>query len=170
MKSFRVLCCVLSVLFVGFSVGLAAPNEPKANQMELDKVLQFERDWCRAYLHGDTDFLQKYVLDDFPLTNSNREISTKAGKIKDLKSGAAKYEVFENREMKPRIYGDTAVSTGWTRVKGTIEGKPYETMWPLPTPSCGSAASGTVRPATPANRNNNFFRASGPSATQEDRR
>ncbi|MBA3963197.1 MAG: nuclear transport factor 2 family protein [Chthoniobacterales bacterium] len=38
-----------------------------------------------------------------------------------------KYSVFENREMRPRIYGDTAVVTGRTKVKATIEGKPYET-------------------------------------------
>ncbi len=127
MKSSRVLCCTLPLLLVSLSFGLPAPNEPKASQLELDKVLQFERAWCRAYLQGDTDFLQKYVLDDFTLTNSNTQISTKAGDIKDLKSGAVKYEVFENREMKPRIHGDTAVITGWTKVKATIAGKPYET-------------------------------------------
>lgn len=106
---------------------MASSPKSESSAAEIEAVLKFERDWCNAYLHADTGFLQKYVVDDFTLTNSNAQISTKAEDIQELKSGSVKYEVFENREMKPRIYGDTAVVTGWTKVKGSINGKPYET-------------------------------------------
>jgi hypothetical protein len=119
---------LLSLGFFGIALpAVASPPESKASRAEIEAVLKFERDWCNAYLHGDIDFLQKNVVDDFTLTNSNAQISTKAEDIEELKSGSVKYEVFENREMKPRIYDNTAVVTGWTKVKGSINGKPYET-------------------------------------------
>ncbi|MDQ2868669.1 MAG: nuclear transport factor 2 family protein [Verrucomicrobiota bacterium] len=94
---------------------------------EEEKVLDFERQWCAAYFHGDAGFLKKYVVEDFTLTNSNGEISTRADDLQEMASGSVKYEIFENRDMKVRIYGDTAVVTRWTKVKGAINGKPYET-------------------------------------------
>lgn len=124
MKTFTFTSCFLLVLFC---LAVASPGDSKASQAEIDKVLQFERDWCSAYLHADTDFLQEQVVDDFTLTNSNAQISTKADDLKELSSGKVKYSVFENRDMKARIYGDTAVITGWTKVKGMIDGQPYET-------------------------------------------
>ena len=127
MKRLRPFFCLL-VLFAALTrLALGAPNEHKASSFELAKVLQFERDWCNAYLHADTAFLEKYVLDDFTLTNTSGQVSGKAEDIKDLKDGTVKYEVFENRDMKPRIYGDTAVVTGWTKVKGAVSSKPCET-------------------------------------------
>ncbi len=41
--------------------------------------------------------------------------------INDLKSGKARYRVFENVDMKPRLYGNTAVVTGRTIVKGEYD-------------------------------------------------
>jgi ketosteroid isomerase-like protein len=111
---------ILIVVLIGcLSAARAASEE--------EKVLEFERQWCAAYSHGDTAFLKKFVVDDFTLTNSKGQISTKADDLKEIANGTVKYEIFENREMKARIYGDTAVVTGWTKVKGTVEGKPYET-------------------------------------------
>ena len=127
MKSIRLLPCSVTILLCLAALSFASPNEPKATEAELEQVLQFERDWCNAYLHGDVDFLQKHVVKDFTLIGSNAQSSTLADDIAELKSGKVRYEVFENREMKPRIYRDTAVVTGWTKVKGAIDGKPYET-------------------------------------------
>ena len=67
------------------------------------------------------------MVDDFTLTSSQGQISTKADDLKELSTGTTKYEVFENRDMKVRIYGDTAVVTGTTVVKGVTNGKPYST-------------------------------------------
>ena len=61
------------------------------------------------------------------MTGSTGKTNSLADDVAEAKSGKVKYEVFENREMKPRLYGDTAVVTGWTKVKATVDGKPYET-------------------------------------------
>jgi hypothetical protein len=91
------------------------------------EVLQFERDACKAFLDADPAALERVLTADFTLTLSNGEISTRADEINELRSGQVHYDVFENSDMKARLYGDnTAVVLGKTRVKGTSEGKQFD--------------------------------------------
>ena len=90
-------------------------------------VLQAERDGCAAYLRGEADKMANFLTDDYTLTNSKGKISTAADDIEDAKSGRVHYEVFENYDMKVRLYGGhTGIVTGKTKVKGTAEGKPID--------------------------------------------
>jgi ketosteroid isomerase-like protein len=90
-------------------------------------VLQAERDGCAAYLHGDADKIANFLTVDYTLTNSKGEITTAADDIEDAKSGRVRYDVFENYDMKVRIYGaHTAIVTGKTKVKGNAQGKPID--------------------------------------------
>jgi hypothetical protein len=91
------------------------------------EVLQFERDACKAFLDADPAALERVLTADFTLTLSNGDVSTRADEINELRSGKVHYDVFENYDMKARLYGDnTAVVLGKTRVKGTAEGKPFD--------------------------------------------
>jgi ketosteroid isomerase-like protein len=79
-------------------------------------VLQAERDGCVAYLRGDADKIANFLTDDYTLTNSKGEITTAADDIEDARSGRAHYDVFENYDMKVRVYGDyTAIVSGKTK-------------------------------------------------------
>ena len=90
-------------------------------------VLQAEREGCAAYLHGDAGKIANFLTDDYTLTNSKGEITTSADDIEDAKSGRVHYDVFENYDMKVRIYDDhTAIVTGKTKVKGNAQGKPID--------------------------------------------
>jgi ketosteroid isomerase-like protein len=79
---------------------------------------------AQALLKGDTSFFEKYLADDYTGIYASSQPYTKA---ESLKPGALKYESFDVREMKIRVYGDTAVVTSLTSAKGTIrgEGKPF---------------------------------------------
>ena len=90
-------------------------------------VLQAERDGCVAYLRGNADKIANFLTDDYALTNSKGEITTAADDIEDARSGRVHYDVFENYDMKVRVYGgDTAIVTGKTKIKGKAQGKPIE--------------------------------------------
>jgi hypothetical protein len=90
-------------------------------------VLQFERDACKAFLDADPAALERVLTNDFTLTLSNGEVSTRANEINELRSGKVHYDVFENYDMEARLYGDkTAVVLGKTHVKGMSEGKPFD--------------------------------------------
>ena len=91
------------------------------------EVLQFERDACKAFLDADVGALERVLTPDFTLTLSNGEVSARADEINELRSGKVHYDVFENYDMKARVYGDsTAVVLGKTCVKGTADGKPFD--------------------------------------------
>jgi ketosteroid isomerase-like protein len=90
-------------------------------------VLEAERDGCIAYLRGDADRIANFLTDDYTLTNSKGEVTTAADDIEDARSGRVHYDVFENYDMRARVYGGhTAIVTGKTKVKGNAEGKPID--------------------------------------------
>jgi ketosteroid isomerase-like protein len=92
-----------------------------------NEVLQFERDACKAFLDADPAALERVLTNDFTLTLSNGDVSTRADEINELRTGKTHYDVFENYDMITRLYGDNmAVVLGKTRVKGTSEGKPFD--------------------------------------------
>ena len=90
------------------------------------EVLQFERDACKAFLDADPVALERVLTPDFTLTLSNGEVSTRGKEIDELRNGKVHYDVFENYDMKARLYDDTAIVVGKTHVKGTAEGKPFD--------------------------------------------
>jgi len=113
----------LLVTLLATSVGQSALAQ---STVESD-VLQFEREVCKAFLDADAGALERVLTDDFTLTLSNGEVSTRASEISELRSGKVHYDVFENYGMKARLYGDNvAVVLGKTSVKGTTEGKPFD--------------------------------------------
>jgi len=116
MKLFLLFCCA--------SVATVLAQTPSD---ESAAVLQAEREGCAAYLHGDAGKIANFLTDDYTLTNSKGEITTAADDIEDAKSGRVHYDVFENYDMKVRIYDDhTAIVTGKTKVKGNAQGKPID--------------------------------------------
>jgi ketosteroid isomerase-like protein len=91
------------------------------------EVLQFERDACKPFVNADVAGLERVLTTDFTLTDSNGEVSTRATEINELRSGKVHYDVFENYDMKGRVYGGhTAVVLGKTHVKGKTNGKPFD--------------------------------------------
>ena len=93
---------------------------------QTNAVLQTERELCTAYLKGDTDAIARGVMEDYTLTNSTGEITTRTEDIEEAKKNDPKYEVFENHDMKVRVHGDTAVVTGRTHTKGISDGKSFD--------------------------------------------
>jgi ketosteroid isomerase-like protein len=79
---------------------------------------------AQAYIKGDTSFWEKYLADDYIGVYASGQKYTKS---ESVQPGALKYESFDVREMKIRVYRDTAVVTSLTSAKGTIrgEGKPF---------------------------------------------
>jgi uncharacterized protein (TIGR02246 family) len=99
----------------------------KSSSKSEEAVIKTLRDICQAYEKKDTDFLLKYMTEDFTLTASDGSITTRDDEIKELKSGKVTYQIFENRDMKVRLYGEkTAVVTGRTVVKGEYEKSPID--------------------------------------------
>lgn len=118
-KQFLPLQCLLLVLALN-----AFPL--RAQSKDVEDVLAAERAWCAAFLHGDPEAIRKAELKDYTLTDSKGRVTTRQDDIDDATGGKVHYTQFENRNMKVRIHGDTAIVTGRTLVKGTVDGSPVD--------------------------------------------
>lgn len=85
---------------------------------ERDAVLEAERVGCLAFKNSDVAGLEHILLDDFVLTESNGQVSDKKQALSEARNKDPVDEVFENRDQIIRLYGDAAVVTGITLVKG----------------------------------------------------
>jgi ketosteroid isomerase-like protein len=88
-------------------------------------IIQMIHDTCKAYLHADVAKMTELLTEDFTLTDASGVITTRADDIEIAKKGTLKYDIFENYDMKVRLYGDSAVVTGKTRVKGKVGENPF---------------------------------------------
>jgi ketosteroid isomerase-like protein len=96
---------------------------------EENAVLQAERDLATAYLNSEDGAIERYVMEDYALTHSTGKITTRADDLDEARKKDPKYDVFENRDMKVRIHGDTAVVTGRRHMKGTSGGKAFDSKF-----------------------------------------
>ncbi|MBA3713309.1 MAG: nuclear transport factor 2 family protein, partial [Pyrinomonadaceae bacterium] len=106
--------CILLLTVTVFSQNM----HPSKTSGSVIKTIQ---ELCKAFETADTDSLRKNMTEDFTLTSSNGSVTSLEDEINDLKSGKARYRVFENVDMKPRLYGNTAVVTGRTIIKGEYD-------------------------------------------------
>lgn len=81
-------------------------------------LLRVEAALCHAFEAGDAGFLRGSLDRTFTLTDSHGEVTDYERNISDVAKREPRYEVFRNHEQKIRLYGDAAIVTGVTTVKG----------------------------------------------------
>jgi uncharacterized protein (TIGR02246 family) len=99
-------------------------GEAKAGSAE-EQIKALQAKTVEALLKGDTNFFEKYYADDALIIHSPGTVFTKAQEIEYLKSGALKYDSYDVRDQKARIYGNTAVVNILVSTKGVIASKPF---------------------------------------------
>jgi len=119
-KSIIVLSLVAACLLtpLAFAQDASAENQIKALSDQL----------AQAYIKGDTSFWEKYLADDYIGVYASGQKYTKS---ESVQPGALKYESFDVRESKIRVYGNTAVVNQLTSATGTVrkDGKPFTGLY-----------------------------------------
>lgn len=106
-------------LLLGTSLllGAAAAQARDAADDERD-LLRVEAELCHAFEAGDAKYLRDGLDRSFTLTDSHGEVTGYERNIDDVARREPRYDVFRNHEQKVRLYGDAAIVTGITTVKG----------------------------------------------------
>ena len=110
---------LLGVVFLFLAV-LCLSAVAQSAEEELKKL---EMDRAAAVVKGDTATLEKQTADDYTFINSNGQMADKSQLLSAIKSGQSKLSMDEISDMKVRVYGNVAVITGKSNVKGTLNGK-----------------------------------------------
>jgi ketosteroid isomerase-like protein len=93
------------------------------NTVLTEEVETLNRQWMASYVRRDTDFLERYLSDDYVSTFPDGAALDKKGEIEALKSGAIALTEMTPREMKVRVYGEAAVITGQSAIKAKVNGQ-----------------------------------------------
>jgi len=82
-------------------------------------LLRVEAALCQAFERGDAGFLREGLDRGFTLTDSHGEVTGYERNVSDVARREPRYEVFRNHGQEVRLYGDAAIVTGVTTVRGT---------------------------------------------------
>ena len=103
--------CILTIIMVIIASSFATAQ---SNLVEQD-IKKLDREWMvDAYLKNDAAILERVLADDFTLTFRDGKIYNKQREVDSLKSAqpvpaTVNYDI---DELKVRVYGNSAVSTG----------------------------------------------------------
>ena len=106
---------VLAVLLACASAGVVAAE---ASADDMRELLRAEAELCKAFEGGDAEAARRGLDATFTLTDSHGAVTDYARNVADIERRDPAYEVFRNHDQKARLYGDAAIVTGVTTVKG----------------------------------------------------
>lgn len=101
---------------------MAAARDARQDEREILKV---EAALCRAFENGDAATVRRYLDKTFTLTDSRGVVTDFAQNVAEVERREPRYEVFRNHSQKVRLYGDAAITTGVTTVKGHAGGTSF---------------------------------------------
>ncbi len=120
---------LLSIVVLAFvSVCSLTPLAFGQSASDEEQIKALSDQLAQAYIKGDTSFWEKYLADDYMGVYASGQAYTKS---ESVQPGALKYESFDVREMKVRVYGNTAVVNQLTSATGTVrkDGKPFSGLY-----------------------------------------
>jgi hypothetical protein len=108
---------------LALATGAAEARDAAQDERELLKV---EAALCRAFETADVATLRKSLDARFTLTDSRGTVTDLEQNLAEVAKKDPVYEVFRNHHQKIRLYGDAAVVTGITTLKGHSGKTPFE--------------------------------------------
>ncbi|TLY49539.1 MAG: nuclear transport factor 2 family protein [Gammaproteobacteria bacterium] len=114
----RIACIALCLCVAGNAAGRGAVDDER-------EIRRVEAELCHAFEIGDAQTLRKDLDATFTLTSSRGEVTDLAQNLDEVAKREPRYDEFRNHDQKVRLYGDAAIITGITTIKGTSEGKAF---------------------------------------------
>jgi hypothetical protein len=124
MKPILPLCLLLAAATLhGQALPVPAPAAP-ADPISVEQILlELERDWSQADIHKDAAALDRILAEDWIGIDFEGTVLTKSQALEGLASDSGSLETTVLRDMKVRIYGNTAIITGSDTEKSEYHGK-----------------------------------------------
>lgn len=114
------------LLAVALAAGLAQAAPPP----KLVAQLKAQADaWDRAILAKDRAAIEANMADDFRQIDARGNVETKASFVDGLVSPDLALDPYTVEDFEVRVYGDTALVSGRTRMTGRYQGQPFDTHY-----------------------------------------
>lgn len=101
-----------------------------------DQIKALQKQLNEALIKGDTSTLDRLYSDDYVSLSASSGNANKRQLLDAIRNGNTRFDSIENEDQQVRVYGDTAVATGTTKIrshskaKGDINGEQqYTRVW-----------------------------------------
>ena len=112
----------IAAMLVSPLLGKKSAKDSGGAEQQIQKL---EEQAKEASLKNDTAWFEKTLADNFVGVGGTGVVTDKSSAIGMRKSGDLKYEAIENSDAKVRVYGNTALASGTTTVKGSLKGQDF---------------------------------------------
>jgi ketosteroid isomerase-like protein len=85
--------------------------------------------WDRAIVAKDRGAIEANMADDFRQIDARGNVETKASFIDGLVTPDLQLDPYTVEDFEVRVYGDTALLSGRTRMTGRFQGQPFNTHY-----------------------------------------
>jgi ketosteroid isomerase-like protein len=112
---------VIAAFSLAFGQTKDKSNRQRGNAEQA--LIQIEREWSEAVVKHDVAFFERLYADEYAYTDSFGRVLNRTQDIAEIKSGDVQFESVIPDEMTAHVYGDAAVVTGRSTIKGQLKGK-----------------------------------------------
>jgi ketosteroid isomerase-like protein len=92
---------------------------------DIARLTRLSDAWDQAIVRKDEAAIAANMAEDFRQIGSDGAVETKASFVANLVSPELRIDPYTVEEFEIRLYGDTALLSGRTRMTGQYEGKPF---------------------------------------------
>lgn len=122
----RVLALSGALIFALLQGCAITPAKPMENQTQLIAKLTEQADrWDKAIVRKDRAVIEANMAEDFRQIDGAGNVETKKSFVDDLVSPDLVIDPYTVEDFDVRLYGDTALLAGRTRMTGRYQGKPF---------------------------------------------
>jgi len=115
-----------SLMMVSLVLLAAVPAHAQPSQSQrgvIDEIRKVDRERIQAQVHADAVALDRIYADDFIGIGPSGTLRTKKDVLSDFTSGSLKFQSITTDDVRIRVYGNAAVETGLSTMKGQDAGK-----------------------------------------------
>ena len=114
---------IIALLITGAAVPLIAQTKSTGTQ----EILKLEDEFGHAMIKNDPEAIGRLLADDWIIIDPDGGIIDRARFLAVIRSGTLSHEVMDSRDVRVRIYGNSAAVTALTTTTGTFSGQEFKT-------------------------------------------
>jgi hypothetical protein len=106
-------------------VSAAGSSQARDAAQDEREIRRVESELCGAFEKGDAETLRNDLDRSFTLTSSTGVVTDFEQNVAEVARRDPAYETFRNHDQKVRLYGNAAIVTGITSIKGQSGGNTF---------------------------------------------
>ena len=104
------------------TVSAHAQSQSRSQRGVVDEIRKLDRERIQAQVNADAVALDRIYADDFIGIGPSGTLRTKKDVLADFTSGSLKFQSITTDDVQIRVYGNAAVETGLSTMKGQDAG------------------------------------------------